>query len=195
MYTILMEADGSLVRTTPVGKIRQGDNLTDSFRFIVPKIYKNIDLTDFVGVVKYVNPANIAKINYLTVNNPEYKTDYIEYRLPITGDMTQFAGDISLYVTFTKNDEENKKIYTTHSGKITISIEPVDDYFSTDESLQAIDKKIAELQSVAEAYDKSKADNIEIDGSELYLTANGEKIGNTVDIGEVVDENFEIVSF
>lgn len=182
MYTILMQDNGSLVCTTPTERIRQSDNLADVLRIIAPKAYKNVDLSTFVAVAKYVNPGNVAKLEYLEVNNPEYKTDYIEYRIPITSEMTQFAGDVEMHLTFTKNDEDANKQYVAQSGTIVLPIEPVDEYFTDEASLSAIDEKIAALQDVAKTYDETKADNIAKEGTDVYLTANGEKIGDTVSV-------------
>ncbi len=195
MYTILMQGDGSLVCTTPAERIRQYENYSDSLRIIVPKQYKTVDLTEFTGTIKYTTPANIAKIEYLTVNNTEYKNDYIEYRLPITTNLTQFSGDITLYLTFTKSDEIAKRTYAAYSGEITLTVDPVNDYFTDPSSLQSIDQKIAELQNIAQAYDKAKADNIARDGEEIYLTSNGEQIGDRINAPDSADveKNFEVV--
>ena len=92
-----------------------------------------------------------------------------------------------------------------HSDDLTIKINPLEDIygFVPDESLQALDKRILELQATAkannmliEAIDKNKADDIKLDLDEksLYLTNNGEKTGTPIalnDLGNAISDNTE----
>ena len=195
MYTILMQADGGLICTSPNAKIRRTENLVDSFHIIVPKKYKDVELIDFQATAKYVDPANTPRIEMLNLNNDNYKTDYLEYVLPVTTLITRLPGDVHLYLTFTKPDEDEKKIYMTHSSEIIIHIENVNDYFTDESSFMGIDKRIIELQKLADSYDKNKADNIEKDGNRIYLTSNGEQIGNTIVVTEGGKDDFTVIQF
>ncbi len=192
MYTILMKTDGSLICTTPEIKIRQTESMVDNMHFILPKRYKDIeDLSKYKICLKYTNPANVSKLEILTLNNNDYKENFLEYKLPITTELTQFAGDISLYLTMTDYDSEIDTSYISHSSELTIHILPVNNYFTDENSLFAIDKQILELQKLATAYDKTKADNIKKVNDEIFLTANGEKIGDSV----VLNGESEVIEF
>lgn len=195
MYTILMESDGSLVCTTPSDILYQGESLVDNFHLLLPQKYKDVELKDYTVTLKYVSPINISKIEILTLNNSEYKTNFLEYVLPITTELTKFVGEITLYITMTKFDAETHKKYVAHSGETTINIDKVNDYFTDENSLQSIDKEILKLQEIASQYDKVKADNIVREGNKVQLTSNGTKIGDSVSIEACDPEGIDVVEF
>ena len=186
MYAILMREDGSLTCTTPNVILYQTESFMDNVHFFIPKQFKDVNLVDFAVTLKYVSPANVSKIEILNLSNDNYSENYMEYVLPVTTELTSIAGNIKLYLTFMKIDETKK--YIGHSSELTISINPVDDYFTNEESLQAIDKRIMQLQTIANQITETKAD----------LTANGEKIGDSIVIsgsGEDPSGEFEVVEF
>ena len=191
-----MRDNGSLTCTTPNVILYQTDSLMDNVHFFIPKQFKDVDLTDFAITLKYINPANVSKIEILNLSNDNYSENYMEYVLPVTTELTSISGDIKLYLTFMKVDD-NKK-YIGHSSELTISVSPVSDYFTNEESLQAIDKRIMQLQTIANQITETKADNIEKVDDEVYLTANGEKIGDSIVIsgsGDTPSGEFEVVIF
>ena len=191
MYTILMNADGSLLCTTPNVKLYQTESMVDNLHFILPKIYKDVDLTDYTISLKYINPANISKLEILVLNNNNYKNNFLEYKLPVTTELTKFAGDITLYLTMTKYDSEINTKYISHSSEAVVPIYPVDNYFTDENSLQAVDRQILQLQEIAAEYDKNKADNIVKNNDEVYLTSNGEKIGDSI----IITGEMEAIEF
>ena len=78
--------------------------------------------------------------------------------------------------------------------------------FVPDESLEFVDKVIANIDAkiqaverLADEFDKSKADNLSYSGNKLQLTSNGQPIGNSVDIvsggSSGTADSFEIVEF
>ena len=191
MYTILMNADGSLLCTTPNVKLYQTESMVDNLHFILPKKYKDVDLTDHTVSLKYINPANISKLEILVLSNNDYKNNFLEYKLPVTTELTKFAGDITLYLTMTKYDPEINTKYVSHSSEAVIPIYPVDNYFTDENSLQAVDRQILQLKEIAAEYDKNKADNIIKNDDEVYLTSNGEKIGDSI----IVTGEMEVIEF
>ena len=137
------------------------------------------------------------------------------YRLDVTSKLTLLAGDITIKLTMdyvdyegqttsNSDDEEAPEPTPVHhvfnSDDTIITIKPVADYYSVvpDESLSYINNKIAELdakqkelEATAEIYDKEKADNIilHVDkyGQSIYLTSNGHKIGDEIDLNTLGD--------
>ena len=107
---------------------------------------------------------------------------------------------------------EVRKTYVVHTGELIINISPLKDYYAfvPDESLEFVDQIVVDLQNkiealdkVADAYDKTKADNIQIkNGNEIQLLSNKVPIGDKITVtnggsGEGTGGNcsFEIVEF
>lgn len=214
MYTILMNTDKSLnvsVKTT----IYQREKLVDKFRFLIPPTYDSVDLSDFTVILKYLDQGNEAHSEVLVKEDELYK-EHLSYILPVDTNLTRFAGDITLHLTISKVDMEEKKQYSLETGEVTITISPLSDYyhFVSDSFLDAVSQKISELDvrleamdKIAETYDQSKADDLSYENNTLQLLANGKKIGSpqklddeipAVDIDESSDSNngdFEVVLF
>lgn len=214
MYTILMNTDKSLnisVKTT----IYQREKLVDNFRFLIPPTYDFVDLSDFTVILKYLDQGNEAHSEVLVKEDELYK-EHLSYILPVDTNLTRFAGDITLHLTMSKVDMEEKKQYSLETGEVTITISPLSDYyhFVSDSSLDAVSQKISELDvrleamdKIAETYDQSKADDLSYEDNTLQLLANGKKIGSpqklddeipAIDIDGSSDSNngdFEVVLF
>lgn len=195
MYTLLMQDDGTLICTTPEVVFRQSESLVDKMHIIVPKKYKEADLSEYQASLRYVNPANVSKIELLTPTEDVYKEDFIEYLLPITSELTKFKGEFKLYLSFLKYDAETKQKYLTHSAEFIFTVLPVEDYFTDDSSFSAIDKRIAEMARIAEDIGKGKADNIIREGDNIQLTAAGNKIGDPVAVGGTGESQDNVVDF
>lgn len=201
MYTILMNSDKSLVCTIKT-TLYQRDKLVDKLQILIPQTYEDINLSDFMAVLKYVDQVNEVHSEILIQDEELYKDSYLRYTLPIDTNLTRFAGDIKLCLTLNKVDMEEMKEYSLNTGETTITIAPLSDYYSfiSDKSLSVIDQKVNELNVKLEAidkmattYDETKADNIKLDKdtSEIYLTAHDKQIGDKItinDLGNVIAE-------
>ena len=201
MYTILMNSDKSLVCTIKT-TLYQRDKLVDKLQILIPQTYEDINLSDFMAILKYVDQGNEVHSEILIQDEELYKDSYLRYTLPIDTNLTRFAGDIKLCLTLNKVDMEEMKEYSLNTGETTITIAPLSDYYSfiSDKSLSVIDQKVNELNVKLEAidkmattYDETKADNIKLDKdtSEIYLTAHDKQIGDksTInDLGNVIAE-------
>lgn len=181
-----MNSDGSLICTTPSILLYQRESLMDSIHFLLPQKYKERLLADYTILLKYVNPANVSKIEILTLNNAEYKGSYLEYVLPVTTSLTQFAGNITLHLTMLYTDAEQNQSHVGNSGEITISITPVNEYFTDKNSLEVIDRQILQLQEISTIYESSKADDIELLNGELYLKSGNKKVGTSIPIDDII---------
>lgn len=206
MYTIIMDDNKQLV-TTIKQVLYQRENLVDKIQILIPQYYQDIDLSDWIAVLKYVDQANIPHAETLTKDSDIYK-NRIRFYLPVDTELTKYSGDITIRITLTKIDMNSKTQYVLHTGETTITISPLKDYYSfvPDESLEFVDQLIGNLEAkieatekIAEIYDTKKADNITYEDSRLQLTSNGQRIGDAITIvgGDTPggDTEFEVVEF
>lgn len=201
-----MNDDKSLTATV-VTTLYQREKLADKIQILIPPNYGELDLSEFTATLKYVDQANVPHAEILPKDKDLYK-EHIRYVLPVDTELTQYAGDITIRLTFTKTDMEVKKVFVVHTGELVIKISPLKDYYSfvPDESLEFVDQIVSDLQNkisaldkIADIYDKTKADNIQIkNGKTLQLLSNHIPIGDEVTvIGEDQDDggSFDMVEF
>lgn len=211
MYTILVTDDNEL-RVTTKERIMQRSKMVDSFHFLVKPMYKdNIDMSSFNVTMEYKLPVSkeyavqdITEDLILTVdeegNTVLYK-DMLEYKLPFDTNLTAEAGEVEMQLTFTKTELDPEGVPTqyvrkTSPCKITIvpiaawsNIIPDKALTALDQRILKIDEQIQALSESAVLYTNDKADNIVLDTetNEIYLTANGEPIGDRITIDELGD--------
>ena len=209
MYTILVTDDNEL-KVTVKERIMQRSKMVDSFHFLVKPMYKDtIDMTDFNVTMGYKLPVSNEHVTEditekLTLNVDEagnavlYK-DMLEYKLPFDTNLTAEAGDIEVYLTFTKSEMDAEGIVTQYVRKTStckITIIPVAAWANVvpDRALTALDQRILKIDEQIKALTENanllvvdKADNIMLDTEthEIYLTANGEPIGDRITIDEL----------
>lgn len=201
-----MNDDKSLTATV-VTTLYQREKLADKIQILIPPNYGELDLNEFTATLKYVDQANVPHAEILKKDAELYK-EHIRYVLPVDTELTQYAGDITIRLTFTKTDMEVKKVFVVHTGELVIKISPLKDYYSfvPDESLEFVDQIVSDLQNkisaldkIADIYDKTKADNIQIkNGKTLQLLSNHIPIGDEVTvIGEDQGDggSFDMVEF
>lgn len=208
MYTILVTQDNELI-TSIKERIMQRSKLVDNLHFLVDPIYKEIDMTDFVVTLEYILPVSKEYETDILVKSDElYKGTKLEYKLPFDTKLTKEPGEIEVQLTFAKIelDENGQSIQLVRkTSSCFITIVPISAWSDIipDSALNAIDQRILETQAQIKALEElsgviatAKADNIVLDESthELYLTANGEAIGNRIDmdeLGDAIVENAE----
>lgn len=205
-----MNDDKSLTATV-VTTLYQREKLADKIQILIPTNYGELDLSEFTATLKYVDQANVPHAEILKKDAELYK-EHIRYVLPVDTELTQYAGDITIRLTFTKTDMEARKVFVVHTGELVIKISPLKDYYSfvPDESLEFVDQIVSDLQNkisaldkIADIYDKTKADNIQIkNGKTLQLLSNHTPIGDEVTVfsegsgGDTgCDGSFDIVEF
>lgn len=209
MYTIMMNTDKTLI-TSVRGVLYQREKLVDKIQFLLPQTYNDISIADWTVTLKYLDQGNTAHTEVLEKDDELYK-DHLRYVLPVDTNLNRFAGDITIRLTLTHSDMDTRTAYVLHSGELTISISPLQDWykFVDDESLEVLDNKMLELEAkmdvlnkMAETYDTEKADDITFEDNQLQLSSNGEKIGSAIKLvtdesGEVgiIDNEFTVVEF
>ena len=201
MYTILVNDDNTLT-TSVRERIMQRSKLVDSLHFLCPQTYKELDMTDFTVTLEYILPVSREYKTEELIKSDELYKDMLEYKVPFDTDLTKEAGEIEVKLTFSKVDldEEGNNIqYVRKISSTTIAIVPIEAWCDIipDKTLDAIDQRIiktdAQIKALMEASEVTrleKADNIVLDGEtkELYLTADGEQIGDKVKLSDLGDE-------
>ena len=201
MYTILVTQDNRL-KVSIKERIMQRSKLVDGFHFLVDPMYKDtIDMTGFTVTMEYILPVSKKyKTETLILQDELYK-EKLEYCLKFDTGLTAEAGEIELHLTFTMTElspEGKATQYVRKTSPCTITIVPVAAWSDIipDEALSALDQKILKMDEQIKALSESavlltqdKADNIVLDRdtNEIYLTSNGELLGDKISIDELGD--------
>ena len=211
MYTILLGDDNELV-TSVEERIIQRSKLVDSLHFLVEPIYKEEDMAGYICMMEYRLPESKEyKSEILTVSDELYK-NMLEYKLPLDTNLTAEAGDVEVYLTFSKVEMLADGTGIQHVRKTrkgTIHITAIEDWAAMipDAALGALDQRMVEAQILInqlvdanKVMDDSKADGLSYEEGLLQLLANGTAIGNAVKIpsdgsSDPVDGNIRVVEF
>lgn len=216
MYTILVKNDNTLVATVRTN-IMHRSSMVDGFRVLVDPTYgdEGFDMRTFQCVMEYKLPISDTYTPEILTPLDELYNGKLDYRLPLDTKITSEVGDVEFKFMFLRLDmdadgnmiERNRK-----TSSSTLKILPVamwNDYIA-DSKLdsiaqillmnQAQNKYVGEMVNQLGAYadtlNMTKADNIEKDEatSEIYLTANGKRIGNSVkdSVGSSLADEFGI---
>ena len=163
------------------------------------------DMSKFTVMLEYLTPVSKqykSEILTLTIDdegNPKTYKDRLEYKLPFDTYLTSEAGDIEVQLTFTAVDldaDGNGYQYVRKTSTTAITITPISAWSDIvpDKALNAIDQRLLETQKQIKALEElndisavTKADNITLDSetNTIALTANGEKIGDAINISEL----------
>ena len=201
MYTILVNDDNTLT-TSVRERVMQRSKLVDSLHFLVSPTYKELDMTDFTVTMEYILPVSKEYVSEVLVKSEELYKEMLEYKLPFDTDLTKEAGEIEVKLTFSKVDldaDGNDIQYVRKISATSITIIPVESWCDIipDKALDAIDQRIiktdAQIKALLEANEITrleKADNLVLDNEnkELYLTAEGNQIGDKVKLSDLGNE-------
>lgn len=163
------------------------------------------NMSRFTLLLEYVSPISKkyrSEILTLTTNDdgtPKTYKGRLEYKLPITTHISKEAGEVEMKMTFTAVDLSiNGKglQYVRKVDPIKIQVIPVSAWVDIipDEAFNPIDQRLIKAESQIKALEDlndvsamTKADNIKLDeeSNTIYLTAEGEKIGDAIDIDKL----------
>lgn len=196
MYTIVVNESNVLDKTN-IERIMCKSKLVNYMHFLVPLQYGEMSMDGFTAVLEYRTPVSKTYYTEFLVVQPSiYKDEYYEYRLPFDTNLTSEAGEIELQITFTKavvNDDGTSTQYVRKTLPTAITITPIATWSDLipDAALTALDQRIIalnlaseQLALLAETLNTGKADNLVIEGDQLQLTSNGEKIGDAVTVNQ-----------
>lgn len=200
MYTVLINDDNS-VTATERQRIMQNSKLVDALRIIVPKTYNDLTISECTAYLEYLTPIN-HRHNYveLSIEDDNYKDDYLLYKMSIDTDLTSEVGNVELYVHFIQvTMDEDGKVSTPvrQTDSFIIPIIPIANWFAVpDSTLSALDQRLIVIQELIKANADTltasldtKLDGIKLDtdAQEIYGTVNGEKYGDGINLDDLGD--------
>lgn len=201
MYVILINSDNTL-SAPKKQRIMQRSKLVDTFMILVYPDYNGIDLTDCTVLLEYLLPISKQyKTEILRLSAEKYE-DHLKYLLPIDTDITAEAGKVEMQLTFLKADiDVNGNPFTPvrKTDSIKVEIFPISAWSDIipDSALNPIDQRLIKMDAQIRALDDlstltymTKADSLIYEDNKLQLTANGKKIGDSVNI-QSCDDNLE----
>lgn len=214
LYTLLINENNEIV-TTVKERIMQRSKLVDNLHFLVEPTYKGIDMSDFTVMLEYLLPVSREYQTEILVKSNELYKEMLEFKLPFDTCLTKEAGHIELQLTFLRVslDAEGNSIQQVRKvGPATITIVPISAWSNiiADSALSALDQRLIQIDSMLNMANEmnqylveTKADNIVHDKTTntLQLTANGQPIGDIVELGDMgtnivsieVDENGDMI--
>ncbi len=125
---IIIDKNKTLIKTAEIN-LYQGESLVDKIKFLIPKFYKDLSLEDFEVSVKYTIPGNVGRKETLTKSEVVYEDSYFCYLFPVDSKITAFAGNVSLSLVLTKEDQISKKIYVMRTSSVSLPIIPTEAEF------------------------------------------------------------------
>ena len=202
MYVILVNDDNTL-SSPKKERIIQRSKLVDKFWFLSKQYYNKHDMTNCTVVLEYLKPVSKKYKSEILVLCEDMYEEYLKYVLPIDTEFTDEAGTVELQLSFiyVDIDADGNPIQRVRkiAPPIKVEIVPLSAWSDIipDSALSAIDQRIIKVDAQIKAlsdmnetmYD-TKADNIVYEDNKLQLTANGKKIGDSVNI-QSCDDNLE----
>lgn len=155
MFTVLIQNDNS-ANVTERQRIMQNSKLVDVLQIVVPKLYGELDMSQYSARLEYLTPIT-HKHNYveLEIADAEYKTDYLLYKMRIDTNLTAEVGDVEFMLTFIDVEMTDDGIVETPVRKtdtFTMPIIAIADWFSApDSALSALDQRIIANQQAIKA--------------------------------------------
>ena len=167
MYTILVNDDNTL-QTSVRKRILQGTSNVDYLHILVNPVYGDIDMSTLTPILTYILPESKTRNTLTLTPSEELYKDRIEYKLVFDERLTSEVGDIRCWMSFMDNDTVVRK---TTMGIITI--------LSVEQSNSPEQSQV----------NSGIPDNIYLDTTtnEIYLTSNGNIVGNKISVGELAD--------
>ena len=196
MYTILMNEDKSLSQTI-VKTLFQGESQVDKLRFLVPRKYGELYLSEFNIILVYIDPMNIIHREKLILTEQLYKEEYLCYILPVDSKLTNLAGKINLRLVCNKSTTEASVAAILKSGETIITIESIKsvdldtpDY--SDDNNPSFDDTNQNIFESHEHINKAQLDTYDKSQAELLAVAK-EEVQNIVDAFEMGAEDIDAI--
>ena len=214
---ILMDSQKMLIQTKRI-RIYQRENMVEKLHFL-PYSLEPFSVTmmnlrqEGTVMAEKLERLSDGQGGYDNYCDADGNPTHMVYCLPVSSQITQFSGDITVKLTLdyidqeaqTSSDNDNDSApeptpihYVLNTDDTVIPVLALADYYSVvpEESLSIINQKIAELdqkqkelEATAEIYDAEKADNLKLDQEEgtLYLTSHDKQVGDKIDLNDLGD--------
>lgn len=195
---ILMKSNKQLV-ISKSSIIYHKENAVDKLIFLLPKLYHEIDLSNFDVNLIYLNPQGEYHTELLVMEEESYKEGFLTYNLPIDSEITKYSGVITLSLSATWLDSQQLKSYILKTSSVQIEINPLSTLYEyvPQEAIDVIDQKMLELngkiealERLGEVIDSEIPDDLSIDDNNvLRLSIDGTAVGDGVEILTSVQDN------
>lgn len=193
MYTILINEDHSFTHTNKK-RIMYRSTGIDNIRFLVNQTYGSLDMKAVNVVLEYVTPISRTYNTIVLTKSSELYKNRVEYILPIDLKLTSEVGDLEFTINFSYLDMDDNGNFVERVrpiGYTSITIHDTvrwSDYIASSNldniaQIMLTQQSLMEQQKVyAEMIAYEKADGIAKDEgtNEIYLTANGVRLGKGV---------------
>lgn len=196
MYTILMKEDKTLI-STESRKIYQRDSLVgnDKLQFVIPSdlggdkdsegVYHPDIKNDCTCILTYKDPSNTVKTAILDPQVEDITVDdtdkvFYKYYLPVTMDLTKFAGNIALSLSFINTEYD----FAVHSSEYTITVYPLSNQYAVYDQ-QAIDDTLAKINDLKNDLAETKTtipNDLVEEENFVKLSIDGTAIGEGVEL-------------
>lgn len=197
MYTFKVGKDNCIVATN-VERIVQRSKLENTLCIRVNNEHNGLNMQECLAVMYYALPdGNGCGSKELTPEEELYNESYVEYLIPVDTWLTAYGGDVQFEIKFYRvsmDEESNIEQYVRKVTNGIIHIASSRDWASgiADSFLDTVDQRIIQLMIAQNRQEElneemymnmnNKADGIakDNDTNEIYLTANGKKLGKGV---------------
>lgn len=193
MYTILINEDHSFTHTNKKQIMHRSTGI-DSIRFLVNQTYGSLDMKTANVVLEYVTPISRTYGAIVLTKSEELYKNRVEFILPIDLRFTTEVGELEFTINFSYLDMDDNGNFIERVrpiGYTSITIHDTvhwSDYIASsnlDNIAQIMltnQSMLEEMKVQAEMIAYEKADGIAKDEgtNEIYLTANGVKLGKGV---------------
>lgn len=209
-FTFLLESDNCLT-TSRREVIMQRSKLVDEIHFLVNPEYKTAenDMSLFSVMMEFILPVSREYHTLELVRDEEGYQEYLKYIVPLDTNFSSEAGDIELQLTFVyvgldANGNGIQKVRKTKPSKLHITPVAAWSDIIPDSALSALDQRIIKTQAqinelgyYAEVISENQVDNLKYDSvnETLQLTANGNAVGDTVSVRDMIDDGIPVVDF
>ena len=209
MYVILVSNDNTM-SAPKKQRIMQRSKLVDDLYFLVPEIYNETKMSDYVVLLEYLLPVSKQYKTEILSLCPDKYEDHLKYVLPVDTEITSEAGDIELQLTFAKTELDIhgrgiQKVRKVNGISITIipihkwsDIIPDSALNTIDQRLIKMDAQLRYMEDLNNSVYAEKADNIIYDqaNNSLQLMSGNKMIGNVVNLKcENMEDGLPIVNF
>ena len=192
--TILLRKDKTLTKST-FRKIYQNEHYADKIQFLLDTDFIDDDITTYTIILFVTLPKPdettgepvTNRARYLTIDEELYKERY-RIELPVTITLTESVGDVVMWMQFSKEDEDgNFKINKTDTVSISISSggKGTDSYLDGSEGYDVLTQIQEEIANLKENK-MDKYYEYDSETGEIQFYANGEEVGETIDVEDEV---------
>ena len=123
---------------TEYEQIFQGENLSKSITFLVPKIVGELDIKSMIAYLVYIRADGHPDIVCLEREEEDYNDDYYQYIVPIQETVTRYPGEIVFWLEFFAGLASNPTVLRTGTSGLHIIEHPTVTDSLTDSQVTAI---------------------------------------------------------